>query len=77
MLTDRTCPPDEMLPDTGVGLTWERTLAPIFIRSDDYGTRSSTAILVTAEGRVRFTERCFAQGSDAHSTGQFEFFLEP
>jgi len=77
MLADRTCPPDEMLPDTGVGLPWERTLAPIFIHSDHYGTRSSTAILVTAEGRVQFTERNFAQGPNEHTTQQFEFSLRP
>lgn len=77
MLADRTCPADEMLPDTGVGLTWERTLAPIFIRSDTYGTRSSTAILVTAEGRVQFTERSFGWEPNMHSTRRFEFCLAP
>jgi uncharacterized protein with NRDE domain len=75
MLVDRSCPPDELLPDTGVGLTWERTLAPIFITSDTYGTRSSTAILVSAEGRVKFTEHAFGQGPNKQSTQRFEFFL--
>nr|MBS0022097.1 NRDE family protein [Gammaproteobacteria bacterium] len=75
MLADRTCPPDELLPDTGVGLPWERTLAPIFIRSDHYGTRSSTVLLVTAEGRVQFTERNFVQGPNEHATQRFEFSL--
>ncbi|MGC1954933.1 MAG: NRDE family protein [Gammaproteobacteria bacterium] len=75
MLADRTCPPDELLPDTGVGLPWERTLAPIFIRSDHYGTRSSTVLLVTAEGRVQFSERNFVQGSNEHATQRYEFSL--
>ncbi len=75
MLVDRSCPPDELLPDTGVGLTWERTLAPIFITSDTYGTRSSTAILVNAEGRLKFTEHTFGQEPSKQSTQRFEFFL--
>lgn len=75
MLADRSCPPDELLPDTGVGLTWERRLAPIFIRSDTYGTRSSTAILVNSEGWVQFTERNFGSGPNEHSTQRFEFLL--
>jgi uncharacterized protein with NRDE domain len=77
MLADRTCPPDELLPDTGIGLTWERTLGPIFIRSDTYGTRSSTVILVTTEGRVHFTERNFGREQNGHSTRRFEFSLTP
>lgn len=77
LLADCTCPPDDRLPDTGVGLTWERILAPIFIRSERYGTRSSTAILVNVEGRVQFTERSFAPGANEPATQRFDFFLPP
>lgn len=63
LLADRDVPPDSFLPDTGVGLDRERQLAPIFIATPDYGTRSSTVILVDRKGEVRFVERSFAPGS--------------
>lgn len=57
ILSDRTAPPDEELPDTGMGLEWERILSPVFIESPTYGTRSSTVILIDREDRVTFVER--------------------
>jgi len=55
-LTDRRLPADSRLPDTGVGLERERELAPLFIRGREYGTRSSTVLLVDYAGGVRFVE---------------------
>jgi uncharacterized protein with NRDE domain len=57
ILADRTVPPDEALPRTGVGLEWERVLSPVFIESPTYGTRSSTVIVVDRSDRVTFVER--------------------
>lgn len=59
VLTDTRRPPDDDLPNTGVGLEWERILSPIFIRSDVYGTRSSSVLLVRNDGDVVFTERTY------------------
>lgn len=59
LLSDDTLPPDEDLPDTRVGLMWERLLAPIFIKSDFYGTRSSAILTIDNRGTVAFTERSF------------------
>ncbi|MCP4021453.1 MAG: NRDE family protein, partial [Desulfobacteraceae bacterium] len=42
ILLDRHIPDDSLLPDTGVGLEFERILSPLFIKSPVYGTRSST-----------------------------------
>ncbi|MFZ5564590.1 MAG: NRDE family protein [Thermodesulfobacteriota bacterium] len=64
LLSDTAAPPDDRLPDTGVGLAWERVLSPMFIYSPDYGTRSSSVILVDADRRVRFVERAFEPGPD-------------
>jgi len=36
---------DNLLPDTGVGLEWERKLSPALIISPDYGTRCSTIFI--------------------------------
>jgi len=59
ILANRTVPPDDSLPKTGVGIKLERILSPVFISSRDYGTRSSTVILVDREGFVTFVERTF------------------
>lgn len=55
-------PADEQLPETGVGLEWERLLAPLFIRSRSYGTRSSTVITISDEGVVCCEERSWQHG---------------
>ncbi len=51
------------LPDTGVGLAWERRLSSIFIRSADYGTRAQTVLRVQASGRVDWVERGFTRAT--------------
>jgi len=59
ILSDNSLPPDDELPDTGVGLHWERILSPLFISSADYGTRSSSIVLLDKSGRVSIRERTF------------------
>ncbi len=56
LLKDQSVPPDDQLPDTGVGPDWERMLAPIFITSPDYGTRCSSLLTIDTDGEVDFTE---------------------
>lgn len=51
--------PDDELPRTGVSLDWERQLSPLRIRAGEYGTRSSTVLLVSTEGEVSYLERSF------------------
>ena len=50
--------PDELLPHTGVALEWERVLSPLFIKSDGYGTRSSTVLLMR-ENKIDFIEQVY------------------
>jgi uncharacterized protein with NRDE domain len=59
ILSDKGIPPDRDLPDTGVGIEIERVLSPLFIRAPEYGTRSSTVVLVDRDNRVTFAERSF------------------
>jgi uncharacterized protein with NRDE domain len=47
LLADDTPADDADLPDTGVGIEWERRLSPAFIRGDEYGTRSGTLLQLT------------------------------
>jgi uncharacterized protein with NRDE domain len=63
ILKDTTVPGDPSLPDTGVGLEWERILSPLFIESPDYGTRSSIAMLVDQKNTISITERTYAAGN--------------
>lgn len=59
VLSDQVYPPDTELPDTGVGLEWERILSPLFITSEVYGTRSSSVILMGNNRDVVFFERTY------------------
>lgn len=62
LLADDTYAPDEDLPDTGVGLEWERVLSAIFVKAENYGTRASTVISIRADNSVRFIERRYGPG---------------
>jgi uncharacterized protein with NRDE domain len=59
LLSDTTPPADTLLPETGVGLEWERLLAPMFIKSPTYGTRSSIAMGINPQGEIQVTERTY------------------
>jgi len=59
LLAERALPDDSDLPDTGVGLEWERMLAPLFVQAGAYGTRSSTALFMQVGGGSSFHERSF------------------
>jgi len=56
LLRDDRNPQDRLLPDTGVGLEWERLLGTIFIDSPEYGTRSSAVITIGYDDEAVFTE---------------------
>ena len=62
LLTDRQRAADDCLPDTGVGLEWERALSSSFIELLDYGTRCSTVLTLSAENG-RFTEWTWPDGT--------------
>lgn len=79
LLADTRRPADEELPDTGVGLEWERVLSSVFVVSPVYGTRSSALILAERSGRVRFFERTFIPGTDppeAEKTREVEMAIQ-
>ena len=77
VLRDRSIPDDENLPDTGVGLEWERILSPIFILSPTYGTRSSTILIIDKCNQVTFMERTFDSDPDQHTTIKHTFQIKP
>jgi uncharacterized protein with NRDE domain len=66
-LADTTAAPDELLPDTDVGLALERALSPPFVSDERYGTRSSSVVLV-GHGQIVLAERRF--GPSAQPAGE-------
>ncbi|MEX2583490.1 MAG: NRDE family protein [Gemmatimonadota bacterium] len=71
VLIDRTYAAEHLLPETGVTPELERALSASFILTPEYGTRSSTALLMSREGTIRFAERRF--DSTGRSTGEDVF----
>lgn len=59
LLSDTQTAPFAELPDTGVGLATETLLSSVFIASQSYGTRASTALIVRADGSRQMVERSF------------------
>jgi len=75
LLADRERPADELLPDTGVGLEWERLLGTVFIHSPGYGTRSSSLLTIRDDGQARFLERSFRHDQGVQRDGDRSFRL--
>ncbi len=67
MMADRALATDEKLPATGVPLAMERTLSATFILNKElnYGTRCSTALIVSNKGEYRFSESNFDSNGNA------------
>ena len=76
MLADQHIARDELLPDTGVGIELERVLSPVFIQSENYGTRASTVITMDAGGVVKFTEQAYLQGGARGERSYYEFSVK-
>jgi len=73
LLYDGSPPADGDLPDTGIGLDFERRLASIFVmpmrvKDEAYGTRASTLAYMRADGGFVLRERRF--GEDAGVVGE-------
>jgi uncharacterized protein with NRDE domain len=58
VLADEGVPDDEALPKRGNDLAFERRVAPVFIRGDEYGTRASSAVTIGTD-QIRFAEQTF------------------
>ena len=64
-LIDESRLPDNRLPDTGVGLDKEQLLSPMFItsKSFQYGTRCTTAMMISNDDRILVAEKSYPQRS--------------
>ncbi len=72
ILNNRQVAKDTDLPNTGIPLDWERSLSPLFIEREGYGTRCSTLILTDYHGKTTFTEKTYAVGGQKESIANFE-----
>jgi uncharacterized protein with NRDE domain len=68
---------DKQLPETGIGLERERALSSMFIKTDNYGSRCSTVILIDKNNKVDFTERVYNLQTFEYTSSNFEFSIHP
>ena len=73
VLDDTRQSPDADLPDTGVGVEWERVLSPVRIVAGGYGTRVSTALVLDRGGGGRVAERTWNADGSPGATVRLEF----
>lgn len=71
VLADERSVDDADLPDTGVGIEWERRLSSVFISGEDYGTRSGSILQITRD-HIRFEERRHVPGGRYAGLTRFE-----
>lgn len=64
---------DEKLPQTGLSIERERALSSMFIKTDNYGTRCSTALLVDRDNHVEFVERVYDLSNFSFIDHTFKF----
>ncbi|UCH65026.1 MAG: NRDE family protein [Ignavibacterium sp.] len=76
LLSDTRKAKEKDLPDTGVGIEWEKVLSSVFIQSPNYGTRCSTAVLIDNNNNVRFAEKTFFGNQGAFSNKDYNFTIE-
>lgn len=74
LMTDRETFPDNLLPNTGINIELERMLSSSFIRSENYGTRATTALLITHDGEVEVVEQNYNhEGTTERQQIRFQF----
>lgn len=74
-LYDDITAPNALLPDTGVGLQFEKMLSPMFIKSEDYGSRSSTVLLIDYKGHAQYLERTYNVEDFSYEDRRFKLYL--
>lgn len=73
ILADQEIYSDSELPHTGISIEKERMLSPLYIVSPEYGTRSSTILLIDQHNQVQFWERSVTDGSRNVNDVYYEF----
>ncbi len=66
----------EDLPDTGIPKDLEEAVSAMCIRTEKYGTCSTTAITITNDGEVSFTEKSYPVGKRNEGIERFSFKID-
>jgi uncharacterized protein with NRDE domain len=77
LLTNEQKADDDQLPSTGLTIAREKAVSSICIRTPDYGTCSSTIVLINTKNEVTFVERNYSVGNRKAQTNTFKFKIEP
>jgi uncharacterized protein with NRDE domain len=77
LLRDERPAPDEQLPRTGLSFERERQLSSAFIRTPDYGTRSSTLMRIDRHRQARFDEWSWDRAGAQIGRVSLQFVLQP
>jgi uncharacterized protein with NRDE domain len=64
---------DDLLPTTGLPQDRERALSSMFIKTEGYGSRCSTVILVDRNNEVTFSERVYNVPTFEYTAQNFRF----
>lgn len=57
LLKNEHKPPEDQLPNTGIPKEWEKAVSSVFIKTDTYGTRCSTILMIDRNNTASFIER--------------------
>lgn len=76
LLSDPGRVPDDALPQTGVGIEWERRLSSALITGPDYGTRASTVMTIASSGEVALEERTLDAEGHPAGTAAVRFTMQ-
>jgi len=76
ILRDDVKAADNELPQTGVPYHWEKLLSSAFIVTPEYGTRTSTVLMIDNNHRVTWKERYFAADGTKIHEDDFSFTLD-
>lgn len=76
LLGDEERPSAEELPDTGLSRELEEKVSPVFIRDHEYGTRSSTVLLIDRNKEAVFTEKRYRAGTkQVEEVNRYQFTI--
>lgn len=64
---------DHELPDTGIGQKAEKFLSSVFIKGNNYGTQSSTVLLIDRHNHVIFKEKSYHLDQKSYVEVNYEF----
>lgn len=71
-LIDKEMPEDSQVQQTGLPMRLEKMLSPMFIESEDYGTRASSVILLDRRNSLLFKERVYKGENYRQEVFQFQ-----